>query len=214
MAVVNRSTCWHVDPPVTCRQSLGRTLALGLTRDLPYLTAFTAPFVLGSCASAMLRFGGDSACRAGVGPAGQPRRLTFMRKDRRLSTGDGVPPYERPNWLMTPTRITGQGSRERMVGMSREPYPEQRICQRGSLIERFAWLVMRSDRISAVELRSLSRRFLIRSDELDLDAEMRGSSRIEMRRRRPAIGRRGHACHANPRSFSRCSRGGLGGSKQ
>ena len=98
--------------------------------------------------------------------------------------------------------------------MSREPHPDQRVCQKGSLIERFARLVMRSDRISAIEIRSLSRRFLIRSDGLELNGEMRGSSRIEMRRRPPAIGRRGHACHANPKSFSRCGRGGLGGSKQ
>jgi len=70
MPVVNRSTCWHVDPPVTCDQSVGHTLDFGLTRDLPFLTAFTAPLVLGICAAAMLGIGGDSVCRAGVGPAG------------------------------------------------------------------------------------------------------------------------------------------------
>ena len=64
---------------------------------------------------------------------------------------------------MTPAKITGaMVARERMVGVSRNWTPKHSGFPQISLLERFVRLVMRSDSITATEIRELSRHFLLR----------------------------------------------------
>ncbi len=76
--------------------------------------------------------------------------LTSLPERRKLKFGDGVPPYDRPLWLMTPTKITGRRTRERMVGMSREPKPDQWLRSEGPSIDPLRQRLTRSDCMSAI----------------------------------------------------------------